>query len=60
MIGLTHALLTIQMQPPVYGSSGQDTSGFVNNQAVVPNNAIHFPPVTHSQPSTPTIGVCML
>ncbi len=45
------------MQTPVYGAGGgQDASGYVNNQAVMPNNAIHFPPGTHSQPSTPTIG----
>lgn len=43
-----------QMQPPpVYG---QDAGGYVNTQAVMPNNAMHFPPGTHSQPSTPTIG----
>jgi hypothetical protein len=47
------------MQPPtVFGGGGQD-GGYVNTQTVLPNNAIHFPPGTHSQPSTPTIGMCV-
>ena len=42
--------------PPVYGGGNQDGTGYVNTSTVVPNNAIHFSPGTHSQPSTPTIG----
>lgn len=42
------------MQPPVYGAAGQEAGNYVSNLS---NNAIHFTSGTHSQPSTPTIGM---
>ena len=42
--------------PPLYGGTGQEGSGYVNSQGILPSSAIQYPTGNPSQPSTPTIG----